>query len=232
MRLSVVIPCYNEETRLPAALAAALPHLETFLPDLELILVDDGSRDSTLELLRRLQVEHPFVQALALPRNRGKGRAVAEGVARTTGEVVLVTDADFSAPIVELGKLTAAIAAGAEVAIGSRAVPGAREIDQPLHRVLMGKAFNVVVQTLLLPGLKDTQCGFKLFRGESARSLFAGLTTDGFAFDVEVLFRARRRGLTVVEVPVTWRNSDSSRVAPLRHSTQMLRDVVKLRLKG
>jgi dolichyl-phosphate beta-glucosyltransferase len=142
----------------------------------------------------------------------------------------LISDADFSAPIEEMPKLEAAVAAGADVAIGSRAKRGAREVDQPLHRRLMGKSFNLLVQGLLLPGIWDTQCGFKLFRGDVARELFGRLRTDGFAYDVEILVLARRSGYRISEVPVRWINSSTSRVQTFRHSREMLSDVLQMRL--
>jgi dolichyl-phosphate beta-glucosyltransferase len=228
--LSVVVPCFDEESRLPGSLAAALAYLEATGREYELILVDDGSRDCTPHLIRDAQRANPSVCGVFLPENRGKGRALAEGVQRTAGELVLISDADFSAPIEELPKLEAAISAGAGVAIGSRAKRGAREVDQPLHRRAMGKGFNLLVQALLLPGLWDTQCGFKLFRGQVARDLFGRLSTDGFAYDVEVLYRARRSGWEVTEVPVRWINSATTRVQAVRHSREMLKDVLRLRL--
>jgi dolichyl-phosphate beta-glucosyltransferase len=228
--LSVVVPCFDEESRLPRSLAAALAYLEATRREYELILVDDGSRDCTPQLIRDAERANPSVCGVFLRENRGKGRALAEGVRVSRGERVLISDADFSAPIEELPKLEAAISAGAEVAIGSRAKRGAREVDQPLHRRAMGKGFNLLVQALLLPGLWDTQCGFKLFRGQVARDLFGRLSTDGFAYDVEVLYLARRSGWEVSEVPVRWINSTTSRVQAVRHSREMLMDVLRLRL--
>lgn len=229
MDLSVVVPCFDEETRLPGPLAAALGYLRASGRACEVILVDDGSRDGTAEMIREAERAHREVRGVLMTANRGKGRAVAEGVAVTCGDRVLVSDADFSAPIQELPRLEAAIDAGADVAIGSRAKRGAREVRQPVHRRLMGKGFNLVVQALLLPGLWDTQCGFKLFRGPVARDLFGRLRTDGFAYDVEVLYEARRSGWEVTEVPVRWINSDTTRVRAVRHSKEMLVDVVRIR---
>jgi dolichyl-phosphate beta-glucosyltransferase len=228
--LSVVVPCFDEESRLPSSLVTALAYLEATGREYELILVDDGSRDCTAQLIREAERANPPVRGVFLPENRGKGRAVAGGVRETRGELVLISDADFSAPIAELPKLEGAIRAGAGVAIGSRAKRGAREVDQPLHRRAMGKGFNLLVQALLLPGLWDTQCGFKLFRGQVARDLFGRLSTDGFAFDVEVLYLARRSGWEVTEVPVRWMNSATTRVQAVRHSREMLMDVLRLRL--
>lgn len=231
MDLSVVIPCFNEERRLSPTLEAIRRYLEVHQVQGELILVDDGSRDGTRSLMRTQAALHRDVRVVGVSPNRGKGRAVAEGVRVARGDQVLISDADLSTPIEELPKLQAALARGADVAIGSRAAPGAREIDQPLHRQLMGKTFNRLVQALLLPGFRDTQCGFKLFRGEVAHRLFAGLVTEGFAFDVEVLVRALDAGCTVEEVPVRWFNSGTSTVAPLRASTAMLRDLLRLRVR-
>jgi dolichyl-phosphate beta-glucosyltransferase len=229
VELSVVVPCFDEEHRLPASLERAAGFLERAGRAYELILVDDGSGDRTAALIRSWERECPLVRGVVLERHRGKGRALAEGVVRSRGELVLVSDADFSTPIEELAKLEAAIVDGADVAIGSRAAPGAREVDQPLHRRLMGKSFNLLVQALLLPGIWDTQCGFKLFRGAVARKLFADLATDGFAYDVEVLYRARRAGYRVEEVPVRWINSESTRVSTFRHSREMLGDLLRIR---
>ena len=231
MELSVVVPCFNEAPRLPASLRTASSYLQgrvTF----ELILVDDGSSDGTQNLIEEAAAAHEYVHGVTLPVNRGKGRALAEGIARSRGELVLISDADFSTPIEELPRLEQAIAAGADIAIGSRAKRGAREVDQPLHRRLMGKGFNLFVQGILLPGIWDTQCGFKLFRGDVARELFEQLSTDGFAYDVEVLFLARRSGYRIKEVPVRWVNSPRTSVHAVRHSREMLRDVLRIRFSG
>jgi dolichyl-phosphate beta-glucosyltransferase len=232
MDLSIVIPCFNEERRLAPTLGLIRAYAASHDTAGELILVDDGSRDGTLSLMRAQAARHPGIRVVAITPNRGKGRAVAEGVRVARGDQILMTDADLSTPIEELPKLQAALARGADVAIGSRAAPGAREIDQPLHRQLMGKTFNRLVQTLLLPGFRDTQCGFKLFRGEVAHRLFADLVTDGFAYDVEVLVRALDAGWSVEEVPVRWFNAGASTVAPVRASAAMLRDLVRLRLQS
>jgi dolichyl-phosphate beta-glucosyltransferase len=229
--LSVVIPAYNEAGRLPDALALLAGGLDGQGPSFELILVDDGSTDGTLEIMRRAERDQPNVRVVALTPNRGKGRALAEGVKVSRGDLVLISDTDFSTPIQELGKLCAALEAGADVAIASRALRGSTiEVSQPVHRVLMGKTFNLMVQALVLPGIWDTQCGFKLFRGPVARELFGQLRTEGFAFDVEVLYRARRAGYSVAEIPVRWAHSAPTRLSSLRHSAQMFRDLLRIRL--
>jgi dolichyl-phosphate beta-glucosyltransferase len=228
--LSVIVPCFDEEERLPASLRLLEPYLDTRDGTYELILSDDGSQDGTLGVMRDAARRNPRIRVVTRPQNRGKGRTVADAVAVSSGDLVLITDADLSTPIQELDDLEEALAGGADVAIASRAKRGAKEVSQPPHRVLMGKTFNLAVQAVLLPGLWDTQCGFKLFRGDLARRLFAEMRTDGFAFDVEVLYRARRSGHRVAEVPVHWVHSAPTRVLPFKHSAEMLTDLVKIRL--
>jgi dolichyl-phosphate beta-glucosyltransferase len=230
--LSVVVPAYNESGRLPATLSVIKPYLNALGMSWELIVVNDGSSDSTMDLIRTEEGLDPdHLQGIDLQPNGGKGRAVAAGVAVSRGALVLISDADFSTPIDELFKLTAAIAAGSDVAIGSRAKRGSKvEVSQPFHRVLMGKIFNLIVQVVVLPGFWDTQCGFKLWKGPAAREVFAEMKLDGnVAFDVEVLYRARRHGYRIAEIPVRWYDSIPSRISPLRHSAEALVDIAKIR---
>jgi dolichyl-phosphate beta-glucosyltransferase len=231
--LSVVVPCYNEEQRLPRT----IEQIETFLDargeDHEVVLVDDGSADGTRKVMEAAARANPSVRIEVLPHNRGKGRALAVGVEASRGDEILVTDADLSTPIEELEKLQAALRNGAGVAIASRALRDSRvEVSQPIYRVLMGKGFNLIVQAVLLPGIWDTQCGFKLFRADVAHAVFENLTTDGFAYDPEVLYRARRRGIKIAEIPVVWRNSAPTKVSPIRSSFDMLKHVIRLRLRA
>ena len=231
--LSVVIPCYNEEQRLPRTIEQIERYLDAKEAPYELILVDDGSADGTRQVMDAAAERRDGIRVEALPHNRGKGRALAVGVEAAKGDEVLITDADLSTPIEELDKLQAALRGGAGVAIGSRALRASRvEVSQPFYRVLMGKGFNLIVQAVLLPGIWDTQCGFKLFRGDVARSVFAGLTTDGFGFDPEVLYRARKQGVKIAEVPVVWRNSAETKVSPVRSSLDMLKHVIRLRFRA
>ena len=223
------MPAYNESDRLELTLAV-IPYLEDSGVDFELILSDDGSTDDTRARMDAAAAADPRVRVVGAAQNRGKGRAIAAGVEASRGSLVLVSDTDFSAPITELPKLEEAIREGADVAIGSRAKRGSQvEVSQPFHRVLMGKTFNLIVQAVVLPGLWDTQCGFKLFRGDVAREIFSELKTDGFAYDVEAIYRARRRGLRVAEIPVRWINSEPTKVLAIRHSTKMFLDVFKIR---
>ena len=231
--LSVVVPAYNEELRLPRTIEKIEAYLGAGNVEHELILVDDGSVDGTRRVMEAAAKAHPAVRIEVLPHNRGKGRALAVGVEAARGDEVLVTDADLSTPIEELENLQAALDAGAGVAIGSRALRGSRvEVSQPAYRVLMGKGFNLIVQAVLLPGIWDTQCGFKLFRADVAHSVFENLVTDGFGFDPEVLYRARKRGVKIVEVPVVWRNSAPTKVRAVKSSLDMLRHVIRLRMRG
>jgi dolichyl-phosphate beta-glucosyltransferase len=228
--LSIVIPCYNEQARLPHTIEQVEGYLDGKGLSYELILVDDGSSDGTRAVMDQAAGRNQFVRLEALPHNRGKGRALAEGVAVAKGSEILVTDADLSTPIEELPKLQAELDKGAGVAIASRALPGSRvEVSQPVYRVLMGKTFNLLVQLVLLPGIWDTQCGFKLFRADVAHEAFAELTTDGFGYDPEVLYRAKRRGVRIAEVPVVWRNSAPTTVSPIKSSLDMFKHVLKVR---
>ncbi|HET7465962.1 MAG TPA: dolichyl-phosphate beta-glucosyltransferase [Candidatus Dormibacteraeota bacterium] len=230
--LSVVIPCYNEQDRLPATVEAIKRYLGARGVDYEMILADDGSADGTGRVIDAAIKDAPNVRAVRLVANRGKGRALAEGVAVSRGDRVLLTDADLSTPIEELPKLEAKLDAGAGVAIASRSIKGSQVVvSQPVYRVLMGKTFNLMVQALLLPGLWDTQCGFKLFKGDLARSVFADLRTDGFGYDPEALFLAKKRGARIAEVPVVWRHSAPTKVAAIRHSLDMFKDLVGVRFR-
>ena len=231
--LSIVVPCFNEEQRLPRTIEQIQRYLDGKHADYELILVDDGSSDGTRRVMDAAAGRHSSVRVEALPRNRGKGRALAVGVQAARGEEILLTDADLSTPIEELDKLQAALDAGAGVAIASRGLKASRvEVSQPFYRVLMGKGFNLIVQAVLLPGIWDTQCGFKLFRADVARPVFASLSTDGFGYDPEVLYHARKRGVKIAEVPVTWRNSAPTKVSPVLSSLDMLKHVLRVRLRG
>jgi dolichyl-phosphate beta-glucosyltransferase len=227
--LSVVIPAYNEQARIGASLDRALAWLDERGEDYELIVADDGSTDTTCALVEARAARHPRLKLLRLP-HRGKGGAVRGGMLAAQGRLVLFSDADLATPIEELDKLRAALAAGADVAIGSRALAGSDiRVRQHPARELMGRTFNLIIRAIVMGGIKDTQCGFKLFTAEAARDLFSRATVDGFAFDVEVLMLAKGRW-RVAEVPVVWRHVDESKVSPGKDAALMLRDVLKLRL--
>ncbi len=226
-KLSVVIPAYNEEVRLGPSLQRVQDYLRGRGVLAEVIVVDDGSADGTADVARSSSLG---VVVLVNEENRGKGYSVRRGALAARGDVVLFSDADFSSPIEEAEKLERAIEGGADVAVGSRAMAESDvQVHQPLHREMMGKVFNRLVQWFVFPGISDTQCGFKAFRRSAAQAIFTHQTFDGFVFDVEILYIARRLGLEVREVPVVWRDSPDSRVGPLRDSFAMFRQILRIR---
>jgi dolichyl-phosphate beta-glucosyltransferase len=209
--LSVVIPAYNEARRLPASLRRVLDYLETHEPSFEIVVVDDGSDDDTVSCVRALA--HPAVTLVSNEGNRGKGYSVRRGMLLARGRRRLMSDADLSTPIEDLPRLVAALQSGADVAIGSRAASGADVlIHQPWYREAVGRLFNLGVRVLAVRGIRDTQCGFKLFSDRAAQEIFSSLRLDGFSFDVEALFVAQRRGYRLAEVPVRWSNDAATRV--------------------
>ncbi len=227
--LAVVVPAFNEEDRLGPTLERIVDYLEARPGSWEVLVVDDGSRDRTAAVAGGFAGRG--VRTLRLGANRGKGAAVRHGVLASRGARVLISDADLSTPIEDLERLEAR-AAEAPLVFGSRAAGGARITRrQPLFRELMGKTFNLLLRSLRLVELRDTQCGFKLLDGAVARPLFADLRVDGFAWDVELARAARRAGHRVVEVGVTWHNSPRSTVHPVSDSLRMFRDVLRLRLR-
>lgn len=228
--LSVVIPAYNEAARLPATLRRVAEYLDGAGISHEILVVDDGSRDDTAA--RALAALDGRVRVLRNGANRGKGYSVRRGMLAAGGRRRLMSDADLSTPIEELERLAQKIDEGCDVAIASRALPGANvEIHQSPFREGIGRAFNVLVRLLVLPGLRDTQCGFKLFSAAAAEEAFSRARLDGFSFDVEVLYVALRRGLRIAEVPVTWRNDVASRVTLLRGTAAFL-DLLRVRWNG
>lgn len=228
--LSLVIPAYNEEWRIASTIRTARRYLNSLGESWELIVVDDGSTDATLERIRSCGDEGEPVRVIAYEKNRGKGYAVRQGVLASTGHFVAFSDVDLSAPLEELDKLFAAIRKGYDVAIGSRAVKGARIFShQPRYRELGGKALNLAIRLLATPGIHDTQCGFKLFRGGVARDIFSMTFVWGWAFDVEVLYLARRMGFSIAEVGVQWSHGEGSKIRPFKDGLRVLWDVIRIR---
>ena len=229
--LSVVIPAYNEAERSGATLQKIHDYLLTRDYRSEIIVVDDGSTDDTRRVVRKIAREIPLVTLLENKVNRGKGFSVRAGV-QSHGEVILFSDADLSTPIQELDKLADWINQGYDIAVGSRALPESAILKrQSWPRELMGKTFNRLVQLLTVSGIRDTQCGFKLFKKETAKVLFEKQTIWGFGFDVELLFMARKNGYRIKEVPITWINSPNSRVHIVKDSFLMLCDLVRIRAR-
>jgi glycosyltransferase involved in cell wall biosynthesis len=231
--LSVVVPAYNEADRLPPTLEAIRRHLDGSDETYEVIVVDDGSRDGTAETAERLCSSWPQLQVIRLDRNRGKGAAVRAGMLRARGEHRLFSDADLSTPIDELPRLRAELQGRCAVAIASRGAKGARiAVHQQWRREFMGRTYNRLLRLLVLPGIHDSQCGFKVFTAEAAVACFEPLRTLRFGFDAEALLRARRKGWAIAEVPVNgWRHVEASRVHAIRDSGRMLIDLARLRLR-
>jgi dolichyl-phosphate beta-glucosyltransferase len=226
--LSIVIPAFNEESRLGPTVRRIVEFAATSGRSHEIIVVDDGSTDGTNALARRIAEDHPSVRVVSQAR-QGKGAAVRAGVLAASGDRILFSDADLSTPIEEVEKLEAALEGGNDVAIASRAAPGADiRVRQHPVREMMGRTFNSLVRVIAVSGFADTQCGFKLFTREAARELFGRSRVDGFAFDVEILWLARGR-YRVAEVPVVWRHVEESRVSPGRDAARMFVDLVRIR---
>ena len=220
----MVVPAFNEAERLPRTLERIASYLAGRPGGYELLVVDDGSTDATAE-----RASTGGATVLRNATNRGKGFAVRRGMRAAGGERRLMSDADLSTPIEELGRLAARMDEGYDVVIASRALPESRiEIRQPWHRETMGRVFNLCVRLLALPGLHDTQCGFKLFTAGAAEAAFTAALLDGFSFDVEALYVARKRGYRIAEIPVVWRNDAASRVG-LGGGSRAFPDLLRIR---
>ena len=226
--LSVVIPAYNEERRLPETLAVVSDYLSRLPGICEIIVADDGSDDGTAAIVQDFARRDARLRLLTLP-HRGKGSAVRHGMLAAVGEYRFLCDADLSMPIEFLERLLPPRAPATDIVIGSREAPGARRVGEPRRRRLMGRVFNSMTRLLAVPGIADTQCGFKVFKRETAQALFARQTLDGFAFDAEILFLARRYGFTVAERGIEWHYRAESKVRPFRDSWRTLCDLLIIR---
>ncbi|HEY9681638.1 MAG TPA: dolichyl-phosphate beta-glucosyltransferase [Oculatellaceae cyanobacterium] len=231
--MSVVIPAFNEESRLPATLSSINDYLTDHYDSFEVLVVDDGSTDRTSQVVQSHASVYPNVRLLSYGGNRGKGYAVRLGVIAAQGDFVLITDADRSSPIDEVANLLAVLDEGADIAIGSRAKFACdKKVESSLSRRFAGICFNVLVRSLLVRGIFDTQCGFKLFKREQAHELFSVAQSDGFAFDVEILHVAKLRGYSVFEVPINWSHCDGSKVSLLVDSPKMLLDIFQIAMRS
>ncbi len=232
LRWSVVIPAYNEAQRLPAYLSEVVAYFDGRGEPFEVIVVDDGSADETVARVLEAQAIHQTVTLRRLGENRGKGFAVRAGMRAARGALRLMADADGATPIAEVKRLETAILAGADLAVGSRALhdPSVRR-EVHLHRKVSGEIFNFFAQRLGVGNVKDTQCGFKLLRGPVAAVLFDELETEGFGFDVELLLLARHRGYRIIEVAINWADQPGSKVDVLRDGPRMLGQIMRARLR-
>jgi len=230
MHLTVILPAYNEESRIEAGVDAVASFLDAQDIEGEVLVVNDGSTDRTGELLEQLAQRQPRLRAISFDTNRGKGAAVRRGVDEARGDFILFTDVDQSTPIEEWLRLEERLLQGHDVVLASREVVGAeRVIPQPWMRRAMGYLFMTLRGWIVLPGFIDTQCGFKAFRRDVAKQVFSRALLDGFCFDVEILAIAVHLGHNVIEVPVRWRDDPRSTVNPLRDSFDMFGDLFTIR---
>lgn len=231
--LSVVVPAFNEENRLPRALEGIARYYSAQPYSFEVIVVSDGSKDRTEQIVLEFGESHPEFVLHAYQPNQGKGFAVRTGMLRARGELVLFCDADLATPPEETDKLLGHMKLGADVAIGSRPLRESElEKHQPWYREAFGRASNMVVQILAVPGIQDTQCGFKIYTQKASRDIFSRCKINGFSFDVESLMVARDLGYRIDEVPIRWADQEGSKVVLSRDAPRALRDIVKLRLMG
>jgi dolichyl-phosphate beta-glucosyltransferase len=227
---SIVLPAYNESARILAALESVVACIRQRGWSAEVIVVDDGSSDTTAEIVRTFAAGAPEIRLVQNDGNRGKGYSVRSGILQALGEVVMFTDADLSAPIEEAEDLFAAINAGADIAIGSRWLERTRQtIRQPLYRQFFGRCFNAVTRAVMGLPFADTQCGFKAFTRAAAQNVFQLQTIERWGFDPEILFIALKRGYHIAEVPVSWAHDERTRISYLKDGLRMLEDIAVVR---
>lgn len=228
--LSLIIPAYNEALRLPSTLKRMVEYLSARDFTVEVIVVDDGSSDNTAEVARQeLEGKLPY-QVLRNEPNRGKALSVKRGLLEGKGKYLLFSDADLSTPIEEAEKLLAELERGADVAIASRQLPGSiLTVHQPRYREVAGRMFGILNMAILLPGIPDSQCGFKAFKRAAAHEILSHQQLSGWAFDAELLFIARKLGYTIAQVPVTWHNDPNSKVHMIRDGFKMVADLFRIR---
>lgn len=229
-KYSVVIPAYNEAARLGASLEKVLAYVHSQGWNAEVVVVDDGSRDQTAEIVRDFATKDAFVRLVQNPGNHGKGYSVRNGMLSAEGDILIFSDADLSSPIEESAKLLDALQQGADIAIGSRWLRTETQIQrQPLHRQVFGRIFNLLMRLILGLQFKDTQCGFKAFNRTAAQAIFPLQKIERWGFDPEILFLARKMGFRVKEVPVLWGHSGGTRINPLVDGFRMFTEMLRIR---
>lgn len=226
--LSIIIPAHNEENRLPSTLEQVFNFLARQPYAAEVVVVENGSRDHTYEIAQKFAKQYENLRVIR-NQERGKGLAIQRGVKEAVGTYLFLCDADLSMPIEEINKFIPPQLEPVDVAIASREAPGAVRYNEPAYRHITGRVFNTLIRLLVLPGLQDTQCGFKCIRAEVARDIFPYQTLTGWAFDVELLYIARRRGYQLVEVPIDWYFNADSKISIVRDSLRMFLDLLKIR---
>jgi dolichyl-phosphate beta-glucosyltransferase len=226
--LSIVIPAYNEEHRLPRTLEQTFSFLQEQSYSAEVLIIENGSTDRTLELAGKFAAQYQNLQVFQ-EKIRGKGNAVRRGMLEARGEYRIFCDADLSMPIAEINKFIPPVLNNTDIAIASREVPGAVRYDEPYYRHLTGRVFNNLIRLLVLPDLQDTQCGFKCFRAEIAEEVFHYQKLTGWSFDVEVLYIAQRKGYRIREIPIDWYFKSDTKISVLQDSWQMFLDLLTIR---
>jgi glycosyltransferase involved in cell wall biosynthesis len=226
--LTIIVPAFNEEERLPDTLTKIAEFVESQSFPVEIIVVDNASTDRTAAIVADFESRYPFIRYLFEAR-RGKGAAVRTGILSGRGEYLLISDADLAVPIAEVKEFLHPLRDNYEIVIASREIKGAMRYNEPFHRHLMGRVFNLIARLLVLPGLHDTQCGFKCFRDDVARDLFSASKIDGWSFDVEILCMALRKGYRIMEMPVDWFYGEKSKLNPARDAWVMLKDIIRIR---
>ena len=226
--LSIVIPAHNEENRLPGSLGQVSDFLSKQPYTAEVIVVENGSTDHTYDVAQEFATQHTNLRVIRNDQ-RGKGLAIQRGVREAKGDYIFMCDADLSMPIDEISKFLPPQLKDVDIAIGSREAPGSIRYDEPIYRHFTGRVFNTMIRWLVLPGLQDTQCGFKCIRAAVAHEIFPYQTLTGWAFDVELLYIARHHGYNLTEIPIDWYFNDDSKINVLRDSMRMFLDLLLIR---
>lgn len=231
MYLSIIIPAFNEEKRLPITLQDIANFLKTFSPSVEVLVVDDGSTDRTVKVAEEMRKDIPALRVLHFEQNHGKGYVVKHGMLQAGGDLVLFMDADNSTPLSEISKLLP-FSKKFEVVIGSRHLKTSNVvIKQPWYRILLSRFGNILIQSLIVRNIVDTQCGFKLFQREACRHIFSRQQTNGFGFDMEILAIAQKVfGYQIKEVPVSWYDAPNSRIRPVRDAWRTFKELIRIRM--
>jgi glycosyltransferase involved in cell wall biosynthesis len=233
--LSVIIPAFNEEQRLPNTLEQVLAHLQDQPYRSEILVIENASQDNTYQVAKQFAQDHNSadlpIQVIREPQ-RGKGHAVKRGIFAASGEYRFMCDADLSMPVTEINRFFPPELEDFDISIASREAPGAVRYNEPAYRHFVGRIFNTLIRVLALPELNDTQCGFKCFKAAIAEDLFRDLDITGWSFDVEILYLAQRRGHRIVEIPIPWYYNPDSHIRVVKDSFQMAFDIFKIRLKG